>query len=335
MNQKRLTYFILQINRIGIMTILMLILTGCIRQSKPTLDQPINEVSTKAPVKVEAGTTITPSKIIESGNLSTTPSIIPTALPTSTLISSETLSWEPTSALPFESTKQVVSRLLENNGDCELPCWFGIVPGVTKWMEARKLFQTFAEIADSASSTVVIDGKTRNVKSHAVGFEIPGEERKWGALLVDQDEIVSFIRVDGVTSKRGGFILSKLLSEYGEPDQIYLRTTIHVPSSELPFRLVLYYKERNILVDYNLIGKRQGQNICAYPQSEGAILWLWSDNSQYASADKEFPEWALSSREKPPIPIDQVTDFAKSTFYQTFVHTNNTVSLCTSIDKWP
>jgi hypothetical protein len=247
----------------------------------------------------------------------------------------ETLTRTPVPTLSKQRANAVVNELLKNNGNCNLPCWFGVIPGKTLWADARKFLKPFSTIHDSGGSELMLNGNLRHLASHNVTFQIPGEERMWGALLIEQDGIVVYIGVDSITAKRGGFVLSKLLSDYGKPDQIYIRTTMNVPGSELPFRLVLYYRELNIMIDYQLVGRKIGESICVAPKYEGPVIHLWGADSRYEVAGEGFPGWALFSSEKEPLQIEQVTDFNVESFYQTFKDPKSSDRLCSLINKWP
>jgi hypothetical protein len=43
--------------------------------------------------------------------------------------------------LDSEEAQKLVQKLLENNGGCKLPCWWGITPGKTTWAEARQILE--------------------------------------------------------------------------------------------------------------------------------------------------------------------------------------------------
>jgi hypothetical protein len=294
---------------------------------------PVNTLAETGTGEKTPGTSpIMTLSIVPYSSLTYTPT--PT-IPTFTQIPTITLTPIPVPTLNKEKANQVVRELLKNNGGCILPCWFGVTPGVTPWTEARKIFESFSTIDDSGDLETRVKGNLRHIASHGIGFKIPGEEREWGALLIEQDGIIVFIHVDAITAKRSGFVLSKLLSDYGKPNQIKIWTTIHVPGNELPFRLVLYYEELHIFVDYRLEGRKVDESICIDPKNEGPILFLWANDSQYEVFNGEFPDWWFFSGEKPPIKIDQVTDLTLDSFYQKFKDPKASESLCSEINKWP
>lgn len=95
-----------------------------------------------------AKVTRTPSLSITSTNtISSLPTEIaafPSSKPTRVLITTTspnpTPTFTPVATLSIEQEGTLLSSLLANNGGCELPCWWGITPGLTGVVEARDFF---------------------------------------------------------------------------------------------------------------------------------------------------------------------------------------------------
>lgn len=66
--------------------------------------------------------------------------------PTDTTASQQTSTWLP----PLSPTEANAFALgmLETNGECELPCWWGIVPGSSRWEQTVPYIRTFASSTD-------------------------------------------------------------------------------------------------------------------------------------------------------------------------------------------
>src|SRR5690242_550646 len=75
----------------------------------------------------------TPSKSLE---ISSSPVFTPV-----TATASETPSPfpSPIPTLDTASARQQVLKLFETNNGCHLPCWWGIIPGKTKWDDALNI----------------------------------------------------------------------------------------------------------------------------------------------------------------------------------------------------
>lgn len=144
---------------------LVLGISGCFSDQESTTDLPTTTIIIITP----------PEAIItrtNGGNLSTTPHPLPTFVASSTEApvlsthveehqqqndegreifdrnspadtpapSTSTPTTTPVPTLSPEQEGAFLSLLLGNNGDCELPCWWGVTPGQTGSQEARDLF---------------------------------------------------------------------------------------------------------------------------------------------------------------------------------------------------
>jgi hypothetical protein len=314
-----------------IILVLLLSVIGCNTQSS-TVPSAIHTKQSISPTKFIvtelAASTISPTTAIPAQTLSPQLTVVRSA----TFIATLTPTWAPILTLSKNQANARIYRLLENNGDCKLPCWFGIIPGVTSWREARNLLQPFSEVDNQDPYEVVIGTKVYQGSSHTITFPLPEGKKMGGAYIADLDGIISLIRVGEHTTAIGKFNLSSLLTEYGKPDQVFVDSTIHVPYTPFPFEILLYYQDQNILAKFNLDGKRQQESICAYPQDKGPQLWLWSNESKFELSQGAFPEWVLGTDEEKPLLIDQVTDLNTDSFYQTFKNSKYSGSICTPTD---
>ncbi len=106
--------------------------TDVVAQSTPTVPTGINlPTATIKPV------TITATRQSTATRIAITATLIPSPMPT----------------LSLEEKEIVTSELYKTNGNCELPCWWGIVPGETEWQTAKLLLNSVAtELSTSAES---------------------------------------------------------------------------------------------------------------------------------------------------------------------------------------
>ncbi|HSG43771.1 MAG TPA: hypothetical protein VLA72_11500 [Anaerolineales bacterium] len=58
-----------------------------------------------------------------------------TQTPYPTITLTPTIIWISLSTLPVQEAQAGVKELLETNGGCELPCWWGIAPNYIPWFE--------------------------------------------------------------------------------------------------------------------------------------------------------------------------------------------------------
>jgi hypothetical protein len=85
------------------------------------------EATITSTVVKEMTPTLLPFTISPSPSVTLTPS--PISIPSATLTPMPTLT---------DAEQGVIAHLMESNGNCDLPCWWGITPGKTSAMEARQ-----------------------------------------------------------------------------------------------------------------------------------------------------------------------------------------------------
>ena len=80
-----------------------------------------------------------------------------------------------------EDAMEFVLELMENNGGCHLPCWWGqIVPGVTRWEDAKSFLETFA-------SDIRLAGQVDDYLLYGAYFTVPKNVRYFEKLEVSID----------------------------------------------------------------------------------------------------------------------------------------------------
>jgi hypothetical protein len=99
-----------------------------------------------------------------------------------------TLTHVPT--LTISQFRNKVFELLENNGGCKLPCWWGIEPGSTSWEETRSIF---TKLGSTSGDVTMPDGNVY----HWIG----GPYWEWNNTFIgigfhDQDGTVTAVDVD-------------------------------------------------------------------------------------------------------------------------------------------
>ena len=90
-------------------------------------------------------TTVIPTGTPELANIALTPTIEIPVLPTPTITLTKTP--EPTSEITSTPNhiRAKFMKLYSTNGNCSLPCWWGIIPGKTTLNEVHQLFAEYPE----------------------------------------------------------------------------------------------------------------------------------------------------------------------------------------------
>jgi hypothetical protein len=184
-----------------------------------------------------------------------------TELPSPTVEHPPTATVRATLTADEEGT--LLSTLLLTNAGCELPCWWGLQPGVTTEQEAWELIQAYAlewEISD-------VDFRT-----FGLGYPLAGVDHRFrdvGVRLWINEGIVKLVEVDGIRRRDDSQTMfvkdwqnyspAAIIGRYGRPELVEFSK---VENSSY-YQLTLAYDSLGIQMTYILpftvtdAGKRQ------------------------------------------------------------------------------
>jgi hypothetical protein len=193
--------------------------------------------------------------------------------------------------------RQRVIELLETNNNCELPCWWGITPGKTKWDDA-------SNILTPISLKIYLDFPRRQKESITVNV-IPPVETQYGSYLAQE----YFVENDIVTEiiLWYNFDLAKFtyfkpfIREYGPPDQIDIHGYGEPQLDTWPFLIALFYPQQGMLLEYSGSPVIQGDNltICWGEEHFPAAIHLWVPRPDLTFEDVIAKYYAPSSTDLP------------------------------------
>jgi hypothetical protein len=165
----------------------------------------------------------------------------------------------PKSTLSAEQRENQILELLQTNGGCELPCWWGIMPGTTTWSQAQAFLEGLGvkTSIDRTSGNAIDHGTSGlSIASHSIHNGIGFTER---AGIVQEIGIGSSstnpsTNLSGWLEAWAGYSPKQIISKYGVPDRIWLMTSsqFHEPSggSQMPYELWLFYDRLKFLIRY-------------------------------------------------------------------------------------
>jgi hypothetical protein len=166
--------------------------------------------------------------------------------------------------------KSKVAYLLKTNGNCSLPCWWGITPGRTTWSEANTYLAVFAlEITHPSSP------QPENLTFYPSEFPDPNSNSPDGFLFasfaVNNSGIIEIIDSFAKTS------LASMLNAIGVPSQIRINI-VTIGPGPYEYTLILFY-DSGIMVVYHgttFIGDSNYVYICPddIPKASSQ-LWVW------------------------------------------------------------
>ena len=240
-----------------------------------------------------------------AGCTSTTPTtqqVGITLLPTSTSVSRPTVTGAiislpathiPSYPLPPEKLRSMVELLQSEN--CKLPCYLGIVPGITQLEEAKAILESLGatHYGDYIRPT---DGATGYAYDLNVGYSLGTDETTevnsntvlvyHSVSLITNNGKVQIIEIGvGTTTLKTQSLAEQAIAKFreywsrynargiflqlGQPDSMYVDAT-SPDLGENGRRLFIVYETRGALIQ--LYGTRQENNIC--PESEANFIYL-------------------------------------------------------------
>ena len=252
----------------------------------------------------------------------------PLATSTPTQIESST----PTISSTYDEGQKLVKELLENNGECKLPCWWGITPGKTAWAEARQILEKVSLSIGGQES-----GEVFSVSVHAL-LPYPHDFAKYMEhSYYIENGIVDYISVYNF-DLAPNYYLSNFLATYGQPTEIWMRTYSKYEMGLHPFLVDLFYQDKGILIEYStgeplkeFDGKLQN---CMVTEMDSPFIHLWSPETKNLSF-QEAKKFIDTTNLPEPKPLLEATGMDVKTFYETFRNPETTACLETPKNLWP
>ena len=302
--------------------LLLLVLTGCTLTSNiPTVTKTNKpELTQTNAISVTSLPTFTP-----------TITNLPAQSPTNTLQQTWTPipTWTPLPTLEPTTAVLFVEELLQNNDGCQLPCWWGITPGKTTWIEAKHFL-------DSFSNFMGVIGNPNDLQIAEFNIPAPEEIGSIEQLFEIRGSIVEAITHIYFGNLTTSYNLVNLLKTYGTPSDILISAYYEPRYTNYMVVVAVFYLQTGILVEYNdngggLVGDKI--EVCpqeaTYPHLD---LWAPSLNLSLNEASDRY----LDTRNWPAYRnIQEATGMNVESFYSTFKEPNNESCLELSTTDWP
>ncbi len=285
------------------------------------------------------------------------PTVSPTPMPSSTFTPSPTNTPTASSTLPWDAARARLLDLLAKNGNCSLPCLWGISPGRSTYREAEAILTPLSSISGSLFTgffnekmgsillyyiegdlmlDVVVKYIVENQVVSLVYFEAK-EEKK--IIAKNGEPGISNIYDSSIFSERIlPYTLSRVLSQLGMPASVMV-STYGAPDNVVGgFDIVLLYPDQGFLIDYTTQMYKVGQIVRGCPASAHVKIRIsppgHSDSFVKSLADTQWAKlWPSPPNDLFWRPIDQATTMSLEEFYETFRKPTNQC-LETSATLW-
>jgi hypothetical protein len=286
---------------------------------------------------VVATSTITP---VLTATSTFTP--VPTVTNTATLAATQTPrpgsqtpsvpTWTPLPTLPAEDARAFIGDLFNTNAGCQLPCWWGITPGQTTWMEAQHFLEPFA---------LDISQQAMEDQSQKAWVDIPSPIDVSYINSLEQtyrirDGVVESIQTYNYEILATWYYMPNILEVYSQPSEVGIYTYRNEFNGSRPTSIILFYADRGIMLEYVGGGSVHtvGENVQICPLWTYNFMYLWSPALELTF--NEAVNMFLDIENEPyPIRLQDATGMSLEVFFQTYSNPNTTTCLETPVNLWP
>jgi hypothetical protein len=257
----------------------------------------------------------------------------------------------PLPTLPPESSKKYLLQLLSTNGNCELPCLWGIFPGRTEIGTLKQFESQFGDVDNpkgystnlmwNEDSSTLFFQTVEDTLGRTIIFEHRGMPEINYLLLqinIDHDRgLDKFLQFSN-------YELSAILSQYGEPTQILLGPwpdDPDRPNQWLPFNLVLFYPGEGFLIEYVLDRQEDAGYFIGCPSRiVGLNVVAWNPNNTRTIDDvvkQKTDMWGINGINLHTFFLSTLdsTNITVHDFYETYKAQKNQTCIKAPRIKWP
>jgi hypothetical protein len=222
----------------------------------------------KAPVS-----TTTMSPTVRAETFTPTGTFTPVSTATATMI--------PT--LAPDVARDELFKMLKTNGNCNLPCWWGVIPGQSTKNDIHFAFMPFSSIGSEGS----FRPKSGGIGFFPISLEDFNINLSLNYQLLEPNGQIEIIYVE-IRQIKGDqyapyadvfslFSLQEILSAYGPPEDVGLEADLHQFELNAPtfFYIYLSYPDKGIYLRYTTPAEEiSGKKIQSCPSEAYIDLWL-------------------------------------------------------------
>lgn len=300
--------------------------------------------------------------------------IIKTSMPTQTPIQLTDSSTPVVLAIPanlpplsIENRKDTLTSLVQENGGCQLPCIFGITPGVSDTLTVKgfiKYFGANSREADNQIDDISIDTYSNYdwTGVYLRFFENRVDVSIGLAIQIANDKVKRMeysghaMQLMDIGAKKlygdpyydsllKSFSLSSILNTYGQPEQIIIRSVPDdfghpSPPAQYTFSFVLFYPRQGFVVEYIAVRAESENDYVGCPTKSyvtNISSWNSNESTSITEAVEHFSN--LDGISKVNIgeymQLQDVTPMSIEDFYNTFKIQNSDECVHTPKENWP
>lgn len=294
-----------------------------------------------------------------------------TSEPSSTLVGAPgneeilpTLVKLPTAVLPLQTltnlpnlsqneARVAMLDLVQNNGDCRLPCIWGLTPGVTDTHSRQMLLASIPFISEP-DFLVSRSGDENNPGGFGFSSIVDNLRVSVGLSYYEKEGMISSLAFVTFPTRESiavfgepyymdllyYYLLPQLLNNYGRPSIVLIAPWPHDPFMDAdydPFSVVVIYQDLGIMAEYIAPNELDGGYYRACPVQGYLTLRTWDPN-QVIPLEKIAALGAGIGISETSFdyfkPIEEATSISLEEFYQTFTDAQDTSCLETPVELW-
>jgi hypothetical protein len=223
-----------------------------------------------------------------------------------------------------------IQGLIDTNGGCELPCWWGIEPGKTTLEQVTVFLSPITKKLESyGPSKITVKGIQYESVGSSFDYALPGRQDLGSMYIVSWNGVVTFLGVDSSTMSYR-WKISQILQKMGKPTEIYL--LVKRGWSEIPVILVLYYPDQRVYFRINIDAYEENGIVRICLPQNGFTFATWSHDFDI---DDQFKNLILGPESERKLQrLEEATSLTKDDFYEIFSDPSSLNCIESPLDVW-
>jgi hypothetical protein len=294
-------------------------LTGCVVSTPLVTETPLH-------TPLSPSSTVPPSPTLELATHTptvnpATPTVAPS--PTPQVFPSPTFTPYPT--LTVDEKHIFVKEMLETNGGCELPCWWGIMPGDTTWQVAHNFFISRGISWFYEDELNFDPPPSEYLIQYNLDLYFEREAEKVHSIQV-LSQVLGDPKINHFAQDWSYFSWSQVMMRHGKPSLVAIHFAPPIEAgSPVYYNLALVYDQSGFRVNYQGPAVYNETTIRACPRfDEVSFIVLTLQEPPMEESD-------LGSSRR----LEDAVGMDVMTFYETFKHADSNACLESASDMWP
>lgn len=274
-----------------------------------------------------------------------TPTSFPSQVnsPTQTPVPTKSSTPSPLPTLPHEQIIGNVVELLKTNAGCQLPCVWGITPGITSWVEAEQQLQKagLMPASDRQGASLI----------HYDSLVIPSVTVAEGMFtkieFIERNGVVTAIHLDGFgyysplefKNIWDYYAPERIIPNLGSPTRVWIKAVASAAEgnpTSFPYELWLFYDKTGLLIRYfGTVEANAIYQFCPTFSDSGNIgdaIDIYGVSPTGDKSPEDLTE--LDAMPYPPRNLEEITNITIEELYLLYLQKDKPICFETPQDIW-